>query len=48
MERRISLTNAYWREQGLLGFSGPYRRFRDATRTAGYGLARPVVWEGRG
>ena len=42
------LTNAYWREQGLLGFSDPYRRFRDATRTAGCGPARPVVWEGRG
>lgn len=43
-----SLTNAYWREQGLLGFSDPYSRFRDATRTAGCGPARPVVWEGRG
>jgi RNA-directed DNA polymerase len=42
------LPNAYWREQGLLGFSDPYRRFRDATRTAGCGPARPVVWEGRG
>ena len=43
-----SLTNAYWREQGLAGFTDPYRRFRDATRTAGCGSARPVVWEGRG
>lgn len=43
-----SLTNAYWREQGLQGFTDPYRRFRDATRTAGCGPARPVVWEGRG
>jgi RNA-directed DNA polymerase len=32
-----SLTNAYWREQGLQGFSDPYRRLRDATRTAGCG-----------
>jgi hypothetical protein len=43
-----SLTNAYWRDQGLLGFSDPYRRLRDATRTAGCGPARPVEWEGRG
>jgi group II intron reverse transcriptase/maturase len=43
-----TLPNAYWREQGLLGFTEPYRRFRDATRTAGCGPARPVVWEGRG
>lgn len=43
-----SLTNAYWREQGLQGFTDPYRRLRDATRTAGCGPARPVVWEGRG
>lgn len=26
-----SLTDAYWREQGLKGFTAPYRRFRDAT-----------------
>ncbi len=43
-----SLTNAYWREQGLQGFTDPYRRLRDVTRTAGCGPARPVVWEGRG
>lgn len=43
-----SLTNAYWREQGLQGFTDPYRRFRDVTRTAGCGPARPVVWEGPG
>ena len=43
-----SLTNAYWRDHGLRGFTGPYRRFRDATRTAGCGPACPVVWEGRG
>jgi RNA-directed DNA polymerase len=43
-----SLTDAYWREQGLRGFTDPYRRFRDAPRTAGCGPARPVVWEGRG
>lgn len=42
------LPNAYWREQGLLGFTDPYGRLRDATRTAGCGPARPVVWEGRG
>jgi group II intron reverse transcriptase/maturase len=42
------LPNVYWREQGLRGFLDPYRRFRDATRTAGCGPARPVVWEGRG
>jgi RNA-directed DNA polymerase len=42
------LPNAYWREQGLAGFTDPYRRLRDATRTAGCGPARPVVWEGRG
>jgi group II intron reverse transcriptase/maturase len=43
-----ALPNAYWRELGLQGFSDPYRRFRDATRTAGCGPACPVVWEGRG
>ncbi|MBS1862639.1 MAG: group II intron reverse transcriptase/maturase [Actinobacteria bacterium] len=43
-----TLTNAYWREHGLLGFTDPYRRLRDAKRTAGCGPARPVVWEGRG
>ncbi|MBK5218198.1 MAG: group II intron reverse transcriptase/maturase [Thermoleophilia bacterium] len=42
------LPNAYWREQGLLGFTDPYGRLRDATRTAGCGPARPVVWEGPG
>jgi len=26
-----SLTDAYWREQGLRGFTDPYGRFRDAT-----------------
>lgn len=43
-----TLTNAYWRDQGLQGFAAAYRRFRDATRTAGCGPARPVVWEGPG
>jgi RNA-directed DNA polymerase len=43
-----SLTDAYWRNLGLQGFTDPYRRFRDATRTAGCGPACPVVWEGRG
>jgi group II intron reverse transcriptase/maturase len=43
-----ALPNSYWTDQGLQGFSDPYRRFRDATRTAGCGPARPVVWEGPG
>jgi len=43
-----ALPNSYWAEQGLTGFSDPYRRFRDATRTAGCGPACPVVWEGPG
>lgn len=43
-----ALPNDYWVDQGLKGFSDPYRRFRDAKRTAGCGPARPVVWEGSG
>jgi RNA-directed DNA polymerase len=43
-----ALPNAYWRGLGLQGFSDPYRRFRDALRTAGCGPACPVVWEGPG
>jgi RNA-directed DNA polymerase len=43
-----ALPNAYWAGLGLEGFAAPYRRFRDATRTAGCGPARPVVWEGPG
>lgn len=43
-----SLPNAYWREQGLLGFTDPYRRLRDAKRTARCGPACLVVWEGPG
>ncbi|MGH2832129.1 MAG: group II intron maturase-specific domain-containing protein, partial [Solirubrobacteraceae bacterium] len=43
-----ALPNAYWTGQGLQGFTAPYRRFRDAERTAGCGPARPVVWEGPG
>jgi RNA-directed DNA polymerase len=43
-----ALPNAYWTNLGLHGFSDPYRRFRDATRTAGCGPARPVVWEAPG
>ena len=43
-----ALPNAYWAELGLTGFSDPYRRFRDALRTAGCGPACPVVWEGPG
>jgi RNA-directed DNA polymerase len=43
-----TLTNAYWTSHGLHGFTDPYRRFRDAKRTAGCGPACPVVWEGPG
>jgi group II intron reverse transcriptase/maturase len=43
-----ALPNAYWANLGLRGFSDPYRRLRDATRTAGCGPACPVVWEGPG
>jgi group II intron reverse transcriptase/maturase len=43
-----ALPNAYWANLGLRGFTGPYRRLRDATRTAGCGPACPVVWEGPG
>jgi group II intron reverse transcriptase/maturase len=43
-----ALPNAYWRELGLQGFSDPYRRFRDAKRTARCGPARRVVWEAPG
>ena len=39
-----ALPNAYWTDLGLEGFSAPYRRLRDAKRTAGCGPARPVVW----
>jgi RNA-directed DNA polymerase len=43
-----ALPAAYWTAQGLRGFAEPYHGFRDTTRTAGCGPARPVVWEGRG
>jgi group II intron reverse transcriptase/maturase len=43
-----TLTKAYWTSHGLHGFLDPYRRFRDATRTAGCGPACPVVWEAPG
>jgi RNA-directed DNA polymerase len=43
-----ALPNAYWADLGLAGFAAPYRRLRDAARTAGCGPARPVVWEGPG
>jgi hypothetical protein len=43
-----ALPNAYWADLGLHGFAEPYRRFRDATRTAGCRPARPVVWGRRG
>ena len=40
-----ALPNSYWHKtMDLRGFLNPYRRFRDATRTAGCGPARPVVW----
>jgi group II intron reverse transcriptase/maturase len=39
-----ALPNAYWANLGLRGFSDPYGRLRDATRTAGCGPACPVVW----
>ena len=41
---RRALPNGYWTDLGLQGFLDPYRRFRDAKRTAGCGPARPVVW----
>ncbi len=41
-----ALPNAYWVRHGLKGFADPYRRLRDAERTAGCGPARPVVWGG--
>jgi RNA-directed DNA polymerase len=43
-----ALPNTYWAGLGLQGFSDPYRRLRDATRTAWCGPARQVVWEGPG
>jgi RNA-directed DNA polymerase len=43
-----ALPNAYWTNQGLKGFADPYRRFRDAKRTARCGPARRVVWGGPG
>jgi len=43
-----ALPVAYWQNQGLAGFLGPYRQLRDARRTAGCGPACPVVWEGPG
>ena len=39
-----ALPTAYWTRQGLEGFLEPYRRFRDAKRTARCGPARRVVW----
>jgi RNA-directed DNA polymerase len=43
-----ALPNAYRQEQGLHGFSDPYRRLRDAMRTARCGLTRRAVSEGPG
>jgi RNA-directed DNA polymerase len=39
-----ALPKAYWADLGLKGFADPYRRFRDATRTARCRPARRVVW----
>jgi len=43
-----ALPNAYWAALGLHGFADPYRRFRDATRTARCRPARRVVWGASG
>ena len=43
-----ALPTAYWTDLGLQGFTISFHRFRDATRTAGCGPARPVVWEAPG
>ena len=43
-----ALPTAYWVHQGLKGFLDPYRRFRDAERTARCGPARRVVWGASG
>src|SRR5579859_3913236 len=43
-----TLTQAYWSSHDLHGFLDPYRRFRDATRTAGCGPACPVCGRRRG
>ena len=40
-----TLTKTYWASHDLRGFTDPYHRFRDTTRTAGCGPACPVVWE---
>jgi hypothetical protein len=46
---QTGLPNAYWHKtMGLTGFTDPYRRFRDASRTARCGPARRVVWEAPG
>jgi RNA-directed DNA polymerase len=43
-----AMPNAYWRNQGLIGFSDSYRRRRDAERAAWCGPACQVAWEGPG
>ena len=43
-----AMPRAYWAEESLRTFTDSYHRFRDATRTAGCGPARPVVWEAPG
>ena len=43
-----ALPNGYWTKLGLQGFTDPYRRFRDAKRTARCGPARRVVWGASG
>lgn len=43
-----AMPNAYWRNQGLIGFRDSYRRRRDAARAARCGPACLVAWEGPG
>ena len=46
---QLAMPNSYWHKTlGLKGFAEPYRRFRDAARTARCGPACRVVWEGPG
>ena len=42
------MRNGHWTALGLQRFSEPYRRFRDAKRTAESGTAPPVVWGPQG
>jgi len=43
-----AMPKVYWANLGLKGFGEPYRRFRDAKRTARCGPARRVVWGASG